>query len=152
MELFKMFWALLLACWPRPGMDSNQTQNWRVIITVIAMASLTSVFVTAGLAWGMITSNITLARAADLQSSIQQMNATMAALQQGQLRGQVRELDADLIETRTKQCQAQRDGNFTAMQFAEDRMNDDRNNYWALTKRNWHHACDELLPPLQAKK
>ena len=132
--------------WPPTDMTGRKAYGWAVLITVVAMANLTGNILITAAGLGYLTAIYPgTASATDLASAVKPMRDVLTQLQQGQKDEKIRGLNNDLLTSRSKLCEAEKNNNGSAKAFAETQFNNDYEDYQRLSGVVWRIPdCTEL--------
>jgi len=152
MDLVK---SIITALWPPRAPSGDIFGRWRVSIAMATMANIAGITLGFALATGYIAFVYSgVASATDVKAetiafdaTIAKMTSILASLQRGQLDAKLRDIDRELVTDRMAICAAQRDKNLAAKAFAEQRFNQDYQNYYSLSGGvAWRIPdCSELI-------
>lgn len=132
----EFFTAIFLGLLPPRESGGNNVYRWRVTVSVMIMANTFVIVGLSALSFGMTPLFFHGFAQADGLAAVQQQFATI----------QTNQLDAKILDTRTRQCRAILSKNESALQFATERLQIELNDYQSLTKglRYRLPGCEEL--------
>lgn len=132
----EFFTAIFLGLLPPREGHGSQVYRWRVTVAVMVMANAFAISGFSALAFGMVPMFFHgFAKADDVTTVKQQFSVI-----------QTNQLDAKILDTRTRQCRAILGKNESALQFATERLQAELNDYQTLTggRRYRLPGCEEL--------
>jgi hypothetical protein len=120
---------------PPHGTEGNDVYRWRVTVAVMIMANSFGIIGLSAVAFGFAPVLFHGFASADAVHSVREQFAQI----------QTNQLDAKIMDTRTRQCRAIVTKNETALQFATERLQAELNEYMALTNKRYRlPECSEV--------
>jgi hypothetical protein len=120
---------------PEPH-ESRRVFKWRQVVSLAILLLGGSVLVGDALAWGLTP--IVYPGFASL-SIVEMLSAAQAEIREAQI-------ERSILEDRERQCNAQREANVQALQFATQKLESSIDDYSRVTKRGYRVPdCNELI-------
>lgn len=132
----EFFTAIFLGLLPPRGGDGSLVYRWRVTVAVMTMANAFGLAGFCAFSLGLAPMLFHGFAKADDVKIVKQQFAVI----------QTNQLDAKILDTRTRQCRAIVSKNESALQFATERLQAELNDYLTLTGGRAYRlpGCDEL--------